>query len=169
VKEKDMVFSSLIFIYLFLPACLLLYIPVKHDGWRNGVLIVFSLVFYAWGEPVYILLMLVSVLVNYWIAVLIDTSRRSGGLREGTLGREPNRKSDKTRRQGDADARRSRSGRRLNKKSASMRQRTSATEAKARYGRSRRLDKAQFCLILAICINLGVLCVCKYSGFFAES
>ncbi|HAG12234.1 MAG TPA: membrane-bound O-acyltransferase family protein, partial [Ruminococcus sp.] len=60
-----MVFSSLFFLYLFLPVCLLCYglspsLPVK-----NAVLMIFSLVFYAWGEPTYIVLLLVSVLVNY--------------------------------------------------------------------------------------------------------
>ena len=59
-----MVFSSLEFLTLFLPLVILLYfiLPAKC---RNGILLLFSLVFYAWGEPVYILIMLFSILVNY--------------------------------------------------------------------------------------------------------
>ena len=52
-----MVFSSIPFLFFFLPFCLILYYAVPYS-WKNGVLLVFSLIFYAWGEPVYILLML---------------------------------------------------------------------------------------------------------------
>ena len=51
-----MVFSSIPFLFFFMPLCLLLYYAVPYS-WKNGVLLLFSLVFYAWGEPVYILLM----------------------------------------------------------------------------------------------------------------
>ena len=60
-----MVFSHLIFIYAFLPLLMLLYFARKEAGWRRGVLLLFSLVFYAWGEPIYILLMLGSALLNF--------------------------------------------------------------------------------------------------------
>ena len=59
-----MVFSSLLFLFRFLPAVLLLYFAVPRRM-RNAVLLVFSLVFYAWGEPVYVLLMLCSILITY--------------------------------------------------------------------------------------------------------
>ena len=39
---------------------------------RNAVLVAFSLIFYAWGEPVYVFLMLLSVLANYWAGLAID-------------------------------------------------------------------------------------------------
>ena len=52
-----MVFSSLLFLFRFLPAVLLLYYIVPRPL-RNLVLLLVSLVFYAWGEPIYILLML---------------------------------------------------------------------------------------------------------------
>ena len=54
-----MVFSSLTFLQCFLPLCLLAYFLVPK-AWRNGVLFLFSLLFYAWGEPVYVVLMLFS-------------------------------------------------------------------------------------------------------------
>ena len=59
------VFSSLIFLYLFLPACLILYFCVRGVKAKNVVLLAFSLVFYAWGEPVYVLLMVGSAALNY--------------------------------------------------------------------------------------------------------
>lgn len=60
-----MVFSSLIFLFLFLPLCLGLYFCVPGMLAKNIVLVVFSLVFYAWGEPVYVLLMVGSAAFNY--------------------------------------------------------------------------------------------------------
>jgi alginate O-acetyltransferase complex protein AlgI len=60
-----MIFSRLFFIYLFLPLCLLTYGAARGINNKNTVLILFSLIFYAWGEPVYILLMLLSACVNY--------------------------------------------------------------------------------------------------------
>ena len=59
-----MVFSSLLFIFLFLPITLLMYYGAK-DKWKNIVLFIMSLLFYAWGEPVYILLMIFSTIVDY--------------------------------------------------------------------------------------------------------
>ena len=60
-----MVFSRLFFIYIFLPVCLLCYALARGTKAKNLVLIVFSLIFYAWGEPVYIFLMLTTSVVNY--------------------------------------------------------------------------------------------------------
>ncbi len=59
-----MVFSSLTFLYLFLPVVLLFYFLVPKQA-RNFVLFVSGFVFYAWGEPVYIFLMTFTVLVDY--------------------------------------------------------------------------------------------------------
>jgi len=55
-----------------MPALLLAYFSTKNDGWRRGVLTVFSLFFYAWGEPVYVFLMIGMVLVDYIFGLLID-------------------------------------------------------------------------------------------------
>lgn len=66
-----MIFSDLFFIYCFLPVCLALYFITKNISYRNAVLIVFSLVFYAWGEPLWILLLLFSVTANYLYSLLI--------------------------------------------------------------------------------------------------
>ena len=60
-----MVFSGFTFLFIFLPLSVLCTLPFRNITWRNAVLCLFSLVFYAWGEPVYILLMLLSILLNY--------------------------------------------------------------------------------------------------------
>ncbi|MBR5723496.1 MAG: MBOAT family protein [Oscillospiraceae bacterium] len=60
-----MVFSSLYFLYLFLPVCLLCYGLSPSLTVKNITLTLFSLIFYAWGEPTYIILLLISVLMNY--------------------------------------------------------------------------------------------------------
>lgn len=63
-----MVFSSLLFLVRFLPCVLLVYFIVPgcmKNTWKNLVLFLFSLLFYAWGEPVYIWLMLFSTVVDY--------------------------------------------------------------------------------------------------------
>ena len=64
-----MVFSSLTFLFLFLPAVLLCHRLLPGIRAKNAVLCLFSLVFYAWGEPVYVLLMIASILLN-WLAGL---------------------------------------------------------------------------------------------------
>ncbi|MCD7957529.1 MAG: MBOAT family protein [Lachnospiraceae bacterium] len=72
-----MVFSSLLFLFRFLPAILLCYYIVPR-GLRNLVLFLFSLIFYAWGEPVYILLMAVSIGISYTGGILVDGMKRTG-------------------------------------------------------------------------------------------
>lgn len=67
-----MVFSSLLFIYFFLPIFLICYFIIKNRKYRNLVLLLFSLVFYAYGEPIYSLLMIFSIIVNYFLVLLID-------------------------------------------------------------------------------------------------
>ena len=63
-----MIFSSLIFLYLFLPICLITYSVVPTIKGKNAVLIIMSLAFYAWGEPTRIVLLLASATANYFIA-----------------------------------------------------------------------------------------------------
>ena len=67
-----MVFSSFTFLFIFLPLVLLTYFIAKKRKLRNIVLFIFSLIFYAWGEPVYVLLMLLSIIVNYAVALIIE-------------------------------------------------------------------------------------------------
>ncbi|WP_113674595.1 MBOAT family O-acyltransferase [Vallitalea guaymasensis] len=69
-----MVFSSLVFLFIFLPITLLLYFLAPRKI-RNIILLVVSLVFYAWGEPIYILLMIFSSIVDYTHGMLIEKYR----------------------------------------------------------------------------------------------
>ncbi|CAM4101031.1 MBOAT family O-acyltransferase [Bacillus paramycoides] len=79
-----MVFSNLFFLCLFLPAVLLIYYAVRKEL-QNIVLLFFSLVFYAWGEPIYVFLMLFSIFVNYWFGILLGNSRFTNGQRKMLL------------------------------------------------------------------------------------
>ena len=66
-----MVFSSITFIYYFLPLLFLCYYLVPKKV-RNLILLIFSLAFYFYGEPVYIYILILSILVNYIFAIFID-------------------------------------------------------------------------------------------------
>lgn len=65
-----MVFSSLPFIFVFLPFALILYYLAPHHL-KNIVLLILSLLFYSWGEPKYLLLMLASIFVDYLMSLMI--------------------------------------------------------------------------------------------------
>jgi len=67
-----MVFSSIPFVFFFLPACLLLYFLLPWKLVKNLVLLVFSLIFYAWGEPIYVILMVLNILFNFGLGLFMD-------------------------------------------------------------------------------------------------
>ncbi len=69
-----MVFSSIPFLYYFLPCVLLVYF-ISPKQLKNVVLLLFSLLFYAWGEPQYVFLMLATILLNYGLGLLIEKFR----------------------------------------------------------------------------------------------
>lgn len=71
-----MVFSSFVFLCVFLPVVLILHSAIKNQTIRNGLLLAASLLFYAYGEPVYILLMLASALYNYFFALLLSKYKK---------------------------------------------------------------------------------------------
>ena len=71
-----MVFSSTVFLCIFLPLVLLGYYICPKRG-RNLFLLIASLVFYAWGEPKYVFLMIFSIIVNYVFGLLMDKFRRN--------------------------------------------------------------------------------------------
>ncbi len=66
-----MVFSAPEFLFLFMPIVCILYYIVRKPVLQNGLLIIASLFFYAWGEPRYVLLMVASIMVNYLFTRLI--------------------------------------------------------------------------------------------------
>lgn len=66
-----MLFSSMTFVYMFLPIVLLLYLVTKKEL-HNPILLVASILFYAWGEPKYLAIMLLTILINFLGALLIE-------------------------------------------------------------------------------------------------
>lgn len=79
-----MVFSSLLFLFLFLPAVLTLYYCSPRRI-RNLILFLTSLFFYAWGEPVYIVIMIVSTVTDYSFGLLLDKPSLSATKRKGVV------------------------------------------------------------------------------------
>ncbi len=79
-----MVFSSILFLFRYLPVVFLLYflLPKKF---RNLLLFVSSLIFYAWGEPVYVVLMIFSTVVDYTHGRLVDRFKRAGNLKAARM------------------------------------------------------------------------------------
>ena len=73
-----MVFSSTVFLFLFLPALLLLYyLPFqKSRTWKNTLLLLFSLFFYAWGEPLFVFVMMAYIILNWYLALRMDQSAK---------------------------------------------------------------------------------------------
>lgn len=83
-----MVFSDLFFLFVFLPAVMICYLLAslidrhiksehgKCNIAKNMVLVIFSLIFYAWGEPVYVFLMLACVMVNFIAGLIIDSAEK---------------------------------------------------------------------------------------------
>src|SRR5699024_2849254 len=76
-----MVFSNVVFLFVFLPIVLLGYYIVPNR-WKNAILLIFSLIFYAWGEPKYVFLMMTSILMNYLFGILIEKYRGKLSLKK---------------------------------------------------------------------------------------
>lgn len=71
-KGEVMVFSSTVFLFIFLPVTYLLYLICKPTAVRNIILIIASLFFYAYGEPMAVFLMIASIIVNYFFGLGMD-------------------------------------------------------------------------------------------------
>ena len=67
-----MVFASLVFLLIFFPLSLLFNFLSKSIQYKNVVLVLFSLLFYAWGEPVWVFLLILTTLIDYFMARLIE-------------------------------------------------------------------------------------------------
>lgn len=67
-----MVFSSLFFLYAFMPLCMAAYMMVRTVKAKNIVLLIFSLIFYAWGEPKYVLLLVLMSFVDWYAALRVE-------------------------------------------------------------------------------------------------
>lgn len=75
---EDMVFSSLFFLYLFLPLNLIIYRFAKGIKAKNIVMLIFSLIFYAWGEPIYMLLLLFMTASDWLLSLYIEKQTPHG-------------------------------------------------------------------------------------------
>ena len=73
-----MVFSSAVFLFAFLPISMAIYFILRSRKARNVWLLVVSLFFYAWGEPVYVFLMIASILANWTIARAMGAKPKYG-------------------------------------------------------------------------------------------
>ena len=71
-----MLFSSIPFLYYFLPMVLIAYY-LAPKSIKNMVLLMASLVFYGWGEPTYVILMLISIGIGYIFGILIEKFRET--------------------------------------------------------------------------------------------
>ena len=79
-----MVFSSLLFLFRYLPIVLVLYYILPR-AYRNAILFFMSLLFYAWGEPKFVLIMLFSIFANYGYGLLADFSNKKENVLLGRL------------------------------------------------------------------------------------
>ncbi len=80
-----MVFADLLFLFLFLPLCLIFYYSTGNPKFRNWVLIIFSLMFYAWGEPIWIVLLIASSAVDWANSILIEKHRGTKWAKVGVV------------------------------------------------------------------------------------
>ena len=73
-----MVFSSATFLFYFLPAVLIIHYVLRNTTLRNIFLLASSLLFYAWGESEYVILMICSIVLNFFFGLLIDKNKAKG-------------------------------------------------------------------------------------------
>ena len=74
--EGLMLFSSLTFLLAFLPLVLVLYYVNNNRVYRNIILLISSLIFYSWGEPRTIIIMIITIIVNYVMAIMIEEKEK---------------------------------------------------------------------------------------------
>lgn len=79
-----MVFSSSIFLFVFLPFVLIGYFLIK-DNFKNSFLMIMSLIFYAWGEPRFVIIMILSIVLNYSFTIAASWSREHIGKHIGNI------------------------------------------------------------------------------------
>ena len=72
-----MLFSGIPFLFFFLPCVLILYMLTPRQG-KNAVLLLASLIFYGWGEPIYVIFMVISILVGYIVGILVEKVPKTG-------------------------------------------------------------------------------------------
>src|SRR5574344_838600 len=76
---RIMLFSSMTFIYIFLPIVCSVYLLAKKEL-HNSILLIASIIFYAWGEPSYLAIMILTILTNYLGAIALDKLKKYNKL-----------------------------------------------------------------------------------------
>ncbi|MBQ7086935.1 MAG: MBOAT family protein [Clostridia bacterium] len=79
-----MVFSSILFMFIYLPCVLGIYYALPKK-FRNGALFLLNLIFYGWGEPIYITIMLLSTVIDYTHGILVETNLAKGNVKRAKL------------------------------------------------------------------------------------
>ncbi len=74
---SEMNFADILFLFVFFPLCVAFYLFTKQIRYRNAVLLAFSLIFYAWGEPLKLVLLLLSAMVNFQLARSMSANRNN--------------------------------------------------------------------------------------------
>jgi len=77
-----MPFSSITFIFLFLPITLILFYILPRKGWRNFVIVATSLVFFAWSDPTHIHVLFISIIINYFFGRLIGKTQEQKAVKK---------------------------------------------------------------------------------------
>lgn len=81
-----MIFADLFFLYVFMALCMGAYFISKNTTYRNAVLVCFSLIFYAWSKPLWLILLLISITGNYFFGLMIDKYRGKPMSKLGVAG-----------------------------------------------------------------------------------
>lgn len=89
-----MVFSSPVFLLIFFPSIFIIYFNpfFKSRVFKNSILLIFSLFFYAWGEPVFVFLMIFSIIINYFFGIKINILDKSDANQKNQLHTNKKRK-----------------------------------------------------------------------------
>ena len=152
-----MVFSSAVFLFAFLPSAFALaLLSRRHIALQNALLAAISVAFYAWGSPVYAVLLIVSVALNYALARIISNSGDDGALNNsddgasysGDDGTQNNNGDDGASYSGDDEAS------------------YSGDDGAQNNIDAQKPKKKRLALFAALAFNIGLLCVMKYAGFF---
>ncbi len=160
-----MVFSSSVFLFAFLPVFLVLYFVIPWRAARNVWLLAASLVFYAWGEPVYVWLMVASILANWLFGLAIGRLRPSeAGANSATGGAGANSATGGARAT-DAPSATDAFGAPEGERAAGAPDSPSAPSGK----KPARPPQAKALLVGAVVFNCLVIGFFKYEGFLAAN
>ena len=147
-----MLFSSVTFLFFFLPIGMAIYFLIPWRKIKNIWLLIISLIFYAWGEPVYVVLMIVSIVGNWAFALLIGKAQGRARSRAQTQLQEKQQNSAL--------------------KNAREKPQSSAQEKSQKTAQSSAQEKeksGKFLLVLACVFNVAIIGFFKYQGFLATN